>query len=102
MLGFARNSGLGRLQALLDRIGADAFAGRKRVAVLGAMLPEDQSRELTDRGIGAAWTTQFNPSIEFDGTDLAQRIAPWLFTQPDRPRPRQAHRHPNVAGELRN
>lgn len=77
--GFARNSGLGRLQALVDHLEPFLAAGRHGVAVLGAQPMEREVGALTERGIGVAWATQWNPKVEFDGSPLARELAPWLF-----------------------
>jgi predicted nucleic acid-binding protein len=77
--GFARNSGLGRLQALVERLEPFLASGRDGIAVLGALPPEPDVEALTQSGIGVAWVTRWNPEIEFAGCQLALRIAPWLF-----------------------
>jgi len=77
--GFARNSGLGRLQALVERLEPLLASGRHGIAVLGALPPESDVEALSQRGIGVAWVARWNPEIEFAGSQLALRIAPWLF-----------------------
>lgn len=79
VLAFARNSGLGRLQAVVERLDHVLIDGRQGIAVLGALLPEPDVEALAERGVGTAWVTRWNPEIEFDGSPLAHRMAPWLF-----------------------
>jgi hypothetical protein len=77
--GFARNGGLGRLQALIDRLGPHMDAGRHLLSVFGSRPQDRDYEDLTQRGIGVAWVSAWNPTLEFRGSKLAQQLAPWLF-----------------------
>lgn len=77
--GFARNGGLGRLQALVDRIRVQANDRKQLIAVFGSRLMEREELQLAQLGIAVAWVSSWNPTLQFDGSRLAREVAPWLF-----------------------
>lgn len=79
VIGFARNAGLGRSQALVARLRPHLEAGLRGIAVFGAQPMQRDLDDLAANEIGAAWAHRWNPTIQFAGTDLAHQLAPWLF-----------------------
>ncbi len=79
VIGFVRNAGLGRSQALVSRLQPHLKVGLRGIAVFGAKPTEQDVDALTADAIGTAWADHWNPTIQFAGTNIAHQLVPWLF-----------------------